>query len=439
VRAAIDRCGIRTIVTSRRFLSKAGIEPLDGMVFIEDAVAASGQLERLLTLLVAFVLPAWAINRLCVAPAREDAVATVIFSSGSTGVPNGVMLTHRNILANVDAIGQVFQVSEKDVLLGVLPFFHSFGFTGTLWFPALSGFGVVFHPNPMDAKSIGELGGRYRATVLISTPTFCASYVRKCEPEEFAHLRYAIVGAERLREPVAGAFQRKFGVDLLEGYGCTEMAPVVAVNVPDVVDGRERQRGTQVGTVGQPVPGVAAKIVDPVSGDGPLFGREGLLLVKGPSLMLGYLGEPERTAEVLRDGWYVTGDIATIDDAGFVRITDRLSRFSKIGGEMVPHVRIEEAVQALIADTCTCAVTAVPDDARGERLVAFYTDAALSAAELWERLCRSDLPRLWLPRREDLRVIDAVPTLGTGKVDLRGVRQLAMDGSGVRQSAGSGS
>jgi acyl-[acyl-carrier-protein]-phospholipid O-acyltransferase / long-chain-fatty-acid--[acyl-carrier-protein] ligase len=263
--------------------------------------------------------------------------------------------------------------------------------------------------------------------VIISTPTFCSSYIRKCEPDEFTHLRYAIVGAERLREPVAAAFKAKFGVDLLEGYGCTEMAPVVAVNVPDVDDGRERQRGTKPGSVGHPLPGVAVKVVDPATGDGPLFGQEGLLLVKGPNRMLGYLGEPEKTADVLRDGWYVTGDIATVDDAGFVRITDRLSRFSKIAGEMVPHMKIEEQIQALIDPHHTCVVTSVPDDAKGERLVAFFTDEAVTPQDLWERLCRTELPRLWLPKRDDLRFVDAIPTLGTGKVDLRAVRQLAIE------------
>jgi acyl-[acyl-carrier-protein]-phospholipid O-acyltransferase/long-chain-fatty-acid--[acyl-carrier-protein] ligase len=336
------------------------------------------------------------------------------------------MLSHRNVLANVDAIKQVYQLAPDDVLLGVLPFFHSFGFTGTLWLPALSGFGVVFHANPMDAKTIGELAGRHHATLVISTPTFCSSYVRRCEPEQFGHLRYAIVGAERLREPIAAAFKEKFNLDLLEGYGCTELAPVVAVNVPDVTHGRERQRGTRVGTVGHPLPGVAVKVVDPVTGEGPLFDREGLLLVKGPNRMLGYLGDSARTAEVLRDGWYVTGDIATIDDAGFVRITDRLSRFSKIAGEMVPHMRVEEQIQSLVGDQHAAAVTSVPDDVKGERLVAFFTDPAMTPQSLWERLCETDLPRLWLPKREDLHFVESVPTLGTGKVDLRGVRELAL-------------
>jgi acyl-[acyl-carrier-protein]-phospholipid O-acyltransferase/long-chain-fatty-acid--[acyl-carrier-protein] ligase len=223
------------------------------------------------------------------------------------------------------------------------------------------------------------------------------------------------------------SFKEKFGIDLLEGYGCTEMSPVVAVNVPDVQDGRERQRGTRVGSVGHPLPGVAAMIVDPATGDGPLFDREGLLHVKGPSRMLGYLGDPEKTADVIRDGWYVTGDIATIDDSGFIQITDRLSRFSKIAGEMVPHMRIEEQIQALVHDHFSAVVTSVADHTKGERLVAFYTDPDLTSAALWERLCQTELPRLWLPKREDLHFVESIPTLGTGKVDLRAVRQLALN------------
>ena len=431
IRTAIERCEIATILTSRRFLSKAGIEPIDGMVFLEDAMQAFSAGAKIRMMVTACLLPAWAINWLLLPDAPSgDALATVIFSSGSTGRPKGAMLTHRNILANVDAIGQVYQLRSRDTLLGVLPFFHSFGFTGTLWFPMLTGFGVVYHPNPMDGKVIGELAEQYQATIIISTPTFCSSYIRKCEPKQFTSLRYAIVGAERLREPVALAFRARFGIDLLEGYGCTEMAPVVAVNVPDIEDGREHQRGTRLGSVGHPLPGIAVKIVHPVTGEGPLFDQEGLLLVKGPNRMLGYLGEPDKTADVLRDGWYVTGDIATVDEAGFVRITDRLTRFSKIAGEMVPHLKVEEQIQRLVADHCACVVTGVPDEAKGERLVAFYTDPEVTPHAIWEGLCQTDLPRLWLPKREDLRLVDAIPTLGTGKVDLRGVRQLALEGAG---------
>jgi acyl-[acyl-carrier-protein]-phospholipid O-acyltransferase/long-chain-fatty-acid--[acyl-carrier-protein] ligase len=422
---AIERCGITTILTSRKFIARAEIAPIDGMVFLEDVLTGLTPSAKARMLVTAFVLPSWLLARVYANEGTAESVATVVFSSGSTGVPKGVILSHRNILANVDAIAQVFQLKSDDVMVGVLPFFHSFGFSVTLWLPLIAGFGAVFHPNPMDGKTIGEISERYHGTILVSTPTFYAGYIRKCTREQFARVRYALVGAEKLREPIATAFKEKFGITLLEGYGCTEMSPVVAVNAPDVDDHGEHQRGSQSGTVGHPLPGVVAKVVDPETGEGPLIGRDGLLLVNGPNRMQGYLGDPGRTADVLRDGWYVTGDIACIDESGFIRITDRLSRFSKIAGEMVPHMKVEEQIQGLLDPHHTCVVTSVPDQARGERLVAFYTDPLVQPPELWERLCRTELPRLWLPKREDLHFVEAIPSLGSGKVDLRAVRRLA--------------
>jgi len=423
----IEQAGIRTILTSRRFLEKASIAEMPGMVFLEDLRKDIGTGARLRALVEARLLPLPLLRRAYggrgVTP---DSLATIIFSSGSTGVPKGVMISHANVLANVDALGQIFPMSGTDRFLGVLPFFHSFGFTGTFWFPLLKGAAGVYHPNPMDAKTVGDLCEEFKVTMLISTPTFCTSYLRRVPKEQFAHLRFAIVGAEKLREPLARAFREKYGIGLLEGYGCTEMSPVVAVNRPDVAVAGGVQVGTKAGSVGHPIPGVSAKVVAQETGEGPLVGREGLLLVKGPNLMQGYLDQPERTAEVIRDGWYVTGDIASIDEDGFIFITDRLSRFSKIGGEMVPHLKIEEAINGILGDSCS-AVTAVPDESKGERLVAFYTQADVPPESLWERLCQTDLPRLWLPKRDSLFVIEAIPTLGTGKMDLRKLRQLALE------------
>jgi len=424
--AAIDQAGIKTIVTSQRFLAKASIAEMPGMVFLEDFKDTFGGFEKIVALLKARLVPAWWLARMAGSVAASSSLAAIIFSSGSTGIPKGVMLTHANILTNVDALAQIFPMTYTDCFIGVLPFFHSFGFTGTLWFPLLQGASVAYHPNPMDAKTVGELAATYRGSMLISTPTFCNGYVRRCTKEQFAHLKYAIVGAEKLREPLANAFREQFGVSLLEGYGCTEMAPVVAVNRPDVAHAREHQVGTKAGSVGHPIPGVAAKVVDRETGEGPIFGREGLLLVKGPNLMAGYLKQPERTAEVVKDGWYSTGDIVKMDDDGFIFITDRLSRFSKIGGEMVPHIRIEEAINAILGDSCS-AVTSVPDEAKGERLVAFYVKPDVTPEAIWQHLSETDLPKLWLPKRENLVPIDAIPTLGTGKVDLRRLRELALE------------
>jgi acyl-[acyl-carrier-protein]-phospholipid O-acyltransferase / long-chain-fatty-acid--[acyl-carrier-protein] ligase len=435
---AVDRCGIQTILTSRTFLQKAGVAPpavAGRVVFLEDVLRESSRADQLVALIRARLLPADALLRRYggdeAAGADENAVATVIFSSGSTGVPKGVMLAHRNILGNIASVTRAFVMNPEDTLIGILPFFHALGFTGTIWYPLTHGFGVVYHPNPTDAKTIGELCEAHRVTFLISTPTFAAGYVRKCRSEQFAHLKYALVGAEKLREPVARAFKEKFGVDLLEGYGCTEMSPVVSANVPEVA-GRARHAGIRAGSVGRPLPGVEARVVDLESGHGPLVEAEGALLVRGPNLMLGYLDDPERTRRALRDGWYVTGDIGRIDADGFLYITDRVSRFSKIGGEMVPHVKIEDSIAACLGEPSASVVTAIPDESRGERLVAFYTDADVSPQELWDRLTRSALPKLWIPKRDDLRQVEALPTLGSGKVDLRAVRQLALERSATK-------
>jgi len=434
---AMAESRIQTIVTSKRFLSKASIAEMPGMVFLEDLREEIGSLAKIRTLLLARLLPVALLRRFHGGLGRTaDSVATIIFSSGSTGVPKGVVISHANLLANIDSLAQIFPMNEDDCFIGVLPFFHSFGLTGTLWFPLLQGSSLAYHPNPMDAKTIGELAETYRASMLISTPTFCNAYVRKCTKEQFAHLKYAIVGAEKLREPLAIAFREKFGVGLLEGYGCTEMSPVVAVNRPNIDIEHEHQIGTKPGSVGHPIPGVAAKVVDQDTGEGPLTGREGLILVKGSNLMQGYLNQPEKTADAIRDGWYVTGDIGRMDEDGFIFITDRLSRFSKIGGEMVPHIKIEDAINGILGDMLS-AVTAVPDAAKGEKLIAFYTRADVTPEALWEQLGQTDLPKLWIPRRDSLILVEAIPTLGTGKMDLRGLKQLALQRSAEKTDSGS--
>ncbi|HEX7230863.1 MAG TPA: acyl-[ACP]--phospholipid O-acyltransferase [Candidatus Binatia bacterium] len=427
--AALADSGIKTIITSRLFLSKANLEQREGMVFVEDLRKEIGRWDKFWSFCRAFLLPSGGLTHRYRSQKADD-LATVIFSSGSTGAPKGVMLSHHNILANIEGIGQVIQFTSDDCMMGILPFFHSFGFTGTLWLPLLAGFGVVYHPNPTDAKTIGETVQKYRATLLISTPTFYGGYIRRCTKQEFATLRYVIAGAEKLREQIATGFQEKFGMPILEGYGCTEVAPVVSVNLPNVVFDNQTQIGNKPGTVGHPIPGVVVKVVNPETFEPLTCGEEGLLLVKGPNVMLGYLNQPSLTKEVMRDGWYVTGDIAAVDEDGFIRITDRLSRFSKIGGEMVPHMKVEEVINSILGSPASV-VTAVPDPHRGEKLVALYSQNGISNEELWQRLNDSDLPKLWIPKREDLHPIDSIPVLGSGKADLKRVKALALEKSRV--------
>src|SRR5580693_4560564 len=424
--SAVEQCGIRTILTSKVFLAKAKLETMlenmDGMVYVEDILGRMSGFAKLRALAAARLVPA----RLLAAGGKRgsDSLATVIFSSGSSGVPKGVMLSHYNVLSNIQAMAQVFWINDHDVVVGVLPFFHSFGFTVTVWLPLVSGCGAAYHTNPTEASKIGEIVAKHRGTLLVSTPTFYASYTRKCTAEQFSSLRFVLVGAEKLRESIAKGFHEKFGLELLEGYGCTEMSPVVAVNGPNFEAGKDTQLGNKLGTVGQPLPGIAVKIVNPSTMEPLDPNNEGLVLVKGPNRMIGYLNQVERTAEAVHNGWYVTGDIGALDDEGFLRITDRLARFSKIAGEMVPHLKVEESIYAIMGEY-GCAVTGIPDDQRGERLVAIYTRPDMTPLELWQRLSDTDLPKLWLPKRENFYLVDALPTLGTGKLDLVAVKAKA--------------
>jgi acyl-[acyl-carrier-protein]-phospholipid O-acyltransferase/long-chain-fatty-acid--[acyl-carrier-protein] ligase len=424
--SALTQCGITTIVTSRRFVEKAKLLERPGMVFVEDIAPTISTLRKVQLAAICYLLPGGLVARLFgLRTQQPDDVATVLFSSGSTGVPKGVLLSHHNLLSNVEGVAQVLWIAPADKMMGVLPFFHAFGLTGSLWVPLLSGIGAVYHANPLDAKTIGKLAAEHRVTILISTPTFCQTYLRVCEPAQLATIRHTMVGAERLPAALAAAFREKFGITLLEGYGCTEMGPVVAVNTTDVEHGAVKQTGYKPGTVGHPIPGVVARVLDIDNGEVLPPDREGMLLVKGPGRMLGYLGNPEKTAEVVRNGWYVTGDVAALDDEGFIRITDRLARFSKIGGEMVPHAKIEELLAGL-PGVESCVVTAVADAQKGERLVALYTSGNGAApADLWQRLSASDLPRLWLPKAQNLYCVESLPLLATGKLDLRRAKQLA--------------
>jgi acyl-[acyl-carrier-protein]-phospholipid O-acyltransferase/long-chain-fatty-acid--[acyl-carrier-protein] ligase len=317
---------------------------------------------------------------------------------------------------------------QKDRMCGFLPLFHSFGFTCCMWCPLITGFPTHFHPNPLDAAGIAEAVRTHRLTVLLATPTFLLSYYRRARPEDFASLRLVVTGAEKLRLRVADAFREKFGIEPLEGYGCTELSPVVAANLPDVTAGGVRQIGTKRGSVGHPIPGVAVRIVDPETGVPRAVGEPGLLLVKGPNVMRGYLGDSGKTAEVIADGWYNTGDIAKVDEDGFVFLTDRLARFSKIGGEMVSHLVVEEEYLREFSHTeVVLAVTSVPDDRRGERLVVLYTDSAGGPERLHPIIEKSPVPNLWKPGPNDYYRLNAMPLTGSGKLDLSALRRLAVE------------
>jgi acyl-[acyl-carrier-protein]-phospholipid O-acyltransferase/long-chain-fatty-acid--[acyl-carrier-protein] ligase len=425
IRSAVSQCGMETIVTSRAFLEKVPTLPtLDGMVFLEDILATVSGSDRLLALIKARLLPA---RLLCESSGfNADRVATVIFSSGSTGEPKGVMLSHHNIMSNIEALRMVFRVDLNDNICAALPFFHSLGFTGTLWLPLVSGFSASYHVNPMDGERIAQVVREERSTLLLATPTFLLAYLRRAKREDFASLRLVITGAEKLKGKVAEAFRERFGLRPLEGYGATELSPVITLSLPDVVIDGVAQQGAKEGSVGHPIPGVAIRVVDPETWEVLKPGESGLILVKGPNVMVGYLNRPDKTEEVLRNGWYSTGDIGVMDEDGFIRITDRLSRFSKIGGEMVPHGVIEDELHSLLNQSQVVAVTSVPDEKKGERIVVVYDRGAADAETLHRLMGDSPLPNLWKPGRDSYVAVEKLPILGSGKLDLKGIREIAL-------------
>jgi acyl-[acyl-carrier-protein]-phospholipid O-acyltransferase/long-chain-fatty-acid--[acyl-carrier-protein] ligase len=436
--ACIELTGIKHVITSRlaymEFKKRLNLDlnDLDAeLIFLEDFRKTIRLRDKIAGALAAR-LPAWMLIRtLGLNSIRGDDTLTIIFTSGSTGIPKGVILTHANITSNIDAIDQVVNLKSTDTIVGFLPFFHSFGFTVTLWSPLKLDIASVFHSSPLDSKKIGELCQKFHGTVMLSTPTFLRGFLRRCDPELFETLDVVVTGAEKLPVDLAEAFEERFGTMPVEGYGATETSPLVSVNVPPsrAPDG---SMGLREGSVGRPVPGVVVKVTDLESDEELGVDESGMLWVKGPNVMKGYYGNEETTSEVLIDGWYRTGDVAKIDKDGFIYITGRISRFSKIGGEMVPHIQIEEAINEILdasdEDGLLAAVTAVPHARKGERLIVLHLPFDKPIDELRAALTSEHgLPNLFIPSTDSFLQVEELPMLGTGKLDLKGLQQMALE------------
>ncbi len=427
IQSAISQCNIKTVISSRAFLAQMeNIKAPEGTIYLEDILPQITGGAKFLALLKALFLPVKMLE--CYRKVGPDDLATVIFSSGSTGEPKGVMLSHHNIVSNIESFRTIIRFKDDDSMAALLPFFHSFGFTGTLWCPLLTGIRAVYHSNPLDGAKIAEIVCEHRLTLFLATPTFLLTYIRRAKKEDFASLRIVVAGAEKLKKRTADAFEERFGIRPREGYGTTELSPVAAVNVPDVEIGGVRQVGTKEDSIGHPIPGCAVKVVD-ISGERLMpVGEQGVVMIKGPNVMMGYLNNPEKTAEVLKDGWYNTGDVGRMDEDGFVFLTDRLSRFSKIGGEMVPHMAVEDKFHhALKTASQVVFVSSAPDEKKGEQLIVFFTPEAGDAEKLQKIVAESDLPNLWKPRKENYISVKSFPTLGSGKMDQKLLRDMAKE------------
>jgi acyl-[acyl-carrier-protein]-phospholipid O-acyltransferase/long-chain-fatty-acid--[acyl-carrier-protein] ligase len=413
--SAVAQARVKYVITSRRFLQKMNQPDLPvRWLYLEDLLKNLSRGERVRALKSALVDSA---KKLAggLEPEPLD-TAAIIFSSGSTGTPKGVMLSHSNILSNVESTQAVQQFNKNDAICGTLPLFHAFGYLGLMWWPLLKGMRVAYHPNPTQTGRVVKLIREEGLTALLTTPTFLQNYMRKATTDDFQSLETVITGGEKLRPELAAAFKSKFDIQPLEGYGCTELSPVAVLSL---------KNGTRTGSAGQPLPGVAVRIVHPESREILSDGEEGLMLIKGPNVMQQYLDNPEQTAEVLQDGWYNTGDMARMDLHGFVYLTGRLSRFSKIGGEMVPHGAIEDALQKVADTDLPCvAVVSIADEKKGEQLAVCCTPTAGDPETLISRLRNLNLPNLWIPRAANFFHIPELPILGTGKLDLKKLQEM---------------
>ncbi len=390
--------------------------------------------------LAAQVIPnQWLADLMQVPRTGDRAEAALLFTSGSSGEPKGVVLSHRNIIANCAQISSLSILPESTSLLGCLPVFHSFGFTVTLWYPLLRGCSVVTVPSPLDTRKIIDAIKQEKVTVMLGAPTFIRPMLKRATKEEIRTLKLVISGAEKLPLELYEAFLKQFEIEILQGYGLTETTPVASINQYHpliTTTTAEHQEGKRVGAVGRLLPGTTVRIVDPDSGDELPMTSTGMLWLKGPNIFTGYLKDEEKTAAALKEGWFITGDLGRLDEDGFLFIEGRQSRFSKIGGEMVPHGTVEQHINTAFGwehhEVPVAVITSVPDSSKGEALV-LLTTQDVTVADIRGKLLEAGLPNLWVPKA--VCKVERIPVLGTGKTDLKACRTLALDKTGEAASA----
>jgi len=436
-RAALETsfrlAGVRTVISAEALRAKLPHFPWPERTLDlgQELEAAGGKRALLPWLVAAFVLPnQWCASLLRLPRTGDTAEAGLLFTSGSSGEPKGVALTHRNILANCAQVSSLSILPESAFLVGCLPVFHSFGFTFTLWYPMLRGCRLVTVPSPLETRKLIDAIRDERATVLIAAPTFVRPILKKAQPAELRSLDLVVTGAEKLPDDLYRGFLETFHLEILQGYGLTETSPAANLNQPHppvVTATGEPQVGKRLGSVGRMMPGMTSRIMDPDTGEFRPATATGVVLFRGANVFAGYLDDPAKTRGAFRDGWFVTGDLGRFDDDGFLFIEGRLSRFSKIGGEMVPHGTIEQKLMQAFAweagDSPAAVVVGVPDAAKGEALV-MLTTRDVSPDEVRTRLLALGVPNLWIPKT--IKRVEKIPMLGTGKTDLKGCRELAL-------------
>ena len=443
---ALESAGIRTVLTVKKFLERLDKKgsPLarqllatKNLLFIDEVLTGVSAAEWLSRYAAVWLLPARLLRWVFISRVNPESTAAILFSSGSEGLPKGVMISHRNILANVRQIADVIDMRDDDVVLGSLPLFHALGLTVTVFMPMIEGLPLVCHSDPTDAVGCAKAIAEYRATILCGTSTFLRLYTRhpRVHPLMMQSLRVVIAGAEKLNDEVRNAFKQKFHVDIYEGYGATETTPVASVNLPDQLDTSywQVQLGNKIGTVGMPLPGSSCKIVDPATLAELSTGEDGLILIGGCQVMRGYLHDPERTAQAIveLDGvrWYKTGDKGHLDRDGFLTIVDRYSRFAKVGGEMVSLTAVEQALREILQlPELELVAVNLPDAKKGERIIALI-EGEFDGSAVQKQVLAAGINPLLIP--SEIYLVESVPKLGSGKTDFAASRRMAMELSGM--------
>lgn len=409
---AQQKCGFKTIITSKALLEKIGCPKSEGMVFMEDIMAGIGTGDKIKAALLS-KLPASAIIKLTYKGKEDDTIA-MLFTSGSEKDPKAVPLTNKNISSNIESFGSYVGVTEKDTILSNLVFFHIFGLTVNLWTPFYYGITMVTYANPLDFQTVSKIAREERPTMMVGTPSFFWGYLHKSEPGDFKSVRIMVSGADKCPDALREGYIQKHGVTLLEGYGATETSPVISVNSHDY---------NRPGSTGKPIPGVQVRVEHLESGEECKAGEIGKILVKGPSVMNGYYQDPEQTAEAIKDGWYNTGDMGYLDSDGYLWHSGRFKRFVKIGGEMVSLVKVENTLEKYLPTGVSCCVVDVQDEVRGSSIIATVT-IEVNKSEILKKM-GEELPNIALPKH--FVVIRELPMMGTGKIDFRSVSKIVQE------------
>ena len=438
IRSSIRQSGVDRFITADPFVRKVpGFPwPPNRDLILLERVLPTLKKKIITWAIIAKILPASVLSFILrLNKRRGDDEAILLFTSGSSGEPKGVALSHRNVLANVCQFASRLDMQPSASVLGCLPLFHSFGCTVTLWYPVIEGIDLVTYPSPLETKRLAELIALHQVSLLLATPTFLRGYMKRIDPARLASLQLVVTGAEKLPQSLADAFEEKFGIRPQEGYGLTETSPATNVNLPDPEPGHDEVTipSSRAGSVGQMLPGLAIRLTDPATERDIPIDRQGIIWFRGANVFGGYLNNEEKSKEVLKDGWFRTGDVGRVDADGFLYIEGRISRFSKIAGEMVPHESVEAAIVKVLGldgeSERKVAIVGVPDEQKGEAIFLLSTVAGVAheqeCIDLRYKLLDAGLPSLWCPKA--IIPVSEIPVLASGKLDIKGCEKLAAE------------